>query len=163
LEASLAALKAFPRASSILDAGSLREGTAALAGKVKYLVASEKFALQVSKLKGLKSQRERRLCLSRLKNRYCNIVVVTLGERGLVADNGEGYLEMSAFKTTPVDTTAAGDIFHGAFAYGLARGIGFLEVLRFASMAAALSVTKKGGRPSIPTLAHVKKALAHAH
>jgi len=162
LEASLAALRAFPKAVSILDAGSWREGTAVLAPKVNYLVASEKFALQTSKLARLQSQRERRLCMKRLRERFGHTTVVTLGARGLMADEGGGYLEMSAFRAKPVDTTAAGDVFHGAFAYGVTRQMSFLETLRLASIAASISVQKKGGRPSIPTLAGVKTALAHA-
>ena len=100
--------------------------------------------------------------MRRLRERYGNTVVVTLGERGLLADDGSVCHEISAFKAKAVDTTAAGDIFHGAFAYGVAQGMTFLEVLRFAAMAASLSVREKGGRPSIPTLLQVKQALAHA-
>jgi len=48
LEASLAALAAFPSATTVLDAGSLREGTSVLAGKVRYLVCSERFAGQIT-------------------------------------------------------------------------------------------------------------------
>jgi ribokinase len=61
-----------------------------------------------------------------------------------------------------VDTTAAGDIFHGAFAFAVAQSMPLWESLRFASMAAALSVEVAGGRTSIPALKQVKEALAHA-
>ena len=164
LPASLLALKRFPEAISILDAGSLREGTASLAGKVKYLIASEKFALQVCRLSSLRDKRARRAAIAQLRARYGNIVGITLGEHGLIADDGSGYFEMPAFKAQTVDTTAAGDIFHGAFAYAVARRLDFRDALRWAAMAASLSVRHKGGRPSIPTLARVKKALRnHAH
>ena len=156
LDASLAALRAFPDAASILDAGSWREGTAALAGKVKYLVASERFARQAT------SFDDPRASLGKLREHFPTNVVVTLGEKGLVADDGSGFRHMPAFPAECVDTTGAGDIFHGAFAFAIGRAMPFWECLRFASMAASLSVRKPGGRASIPTLSQVEEALAHA-
>ncbi len=67
LEASLSALDAFPNAVSILDAGSWREGTATLAGKVDYLAASERFALQATGLQDLHTSEHRRHALSVLR------------------------------------------------------------------------------------------------
>jgi sugar/nucleoside kinase (ribokinase family) len=61
-----------------------------------------------------------------------------------------------------VDTTAAGDIFHGAFVYGVLTGLSSEETLRLAAAAAALSVTVRGGRTSIPTLSQVQEMLRHA-
>jgi len=162
LEASLATLKAFPKAVSILDAGSWREGTAALAGKVDYLVASEKFALEVCELPRLDHEKDRRSCVNLLKGRYGHVVVVTLGERGLIADAGQGYFALPAFPARAIDTTAAGDFFHGAFAYGIAQGMTLEETLKWASMTASLSVQKPGGRLSIPSLPEVQEAMAHA-
>jgi len=60
-----------------------------------------------------------------------------------------------------VDTTAAGDIFHGAFAYGIVQGMTWLETLKLSSLAASLSVEKRGGRFSIPTLVEIQEALTH--
>jgi sulfofructose kinase len=162
VQASLAALEAFPEAKSVLDAGSLREGTVALAGKVDYLVSSERFARQTCKLASLDDEGIRQTCLGELRRRYGNTVVVTLGERGLIADDGGGYFAMPAFTTRAVDTTGAGDVFHGAFAYGIARKMTLREALRLASMAASVSVAKQGTRVSIPGLTEVEDTLAHA-
>jgi sulfofructose kinase len=161
LEASLTAMKAFPHAVSILDAGSWREGTAALASKVHYLAASERFALQATGMTSLQNEADRRQCLSKLREQFGTRTIVTLGERGLIFDAGDSYNELPAFEASAVDTTAAGDIFHGAFAYAIAEGLPLLEALRFSSMTASLSVRKAGGRSSIPPLAEVKEALAH--
>jgi sugar/nucleoside kinase (ribokinase family) len=57
-----------------------------------------------------------------------------------------------------VDTTAAGDIFHGAFAFALLEDREFAAALAFASAAAGLSVQRPGGRDSIPGLAETRKA-----
>ena len=161
LEASLAAMEAFPEATSILDAGSWREGTAALARRVDHLAASERFALQATGMTSLQHEADRRLCLAELRAQFGARTIVTLGERGLMFDVGEGYNQLPAFQAAAVDTTAAGDIFHGALAYAMAADMPLLDALRFSSMTASLSVRKIGGRSSIPTLAEVKEALAH--
>ena len=161
LEASLAAMKAFPDAITILDAGSWREGTAELAGKIHYLAASERFALQATGMTSLQHEADRRQCMTTMREQFGTRTIVTLGERGLIFDAGDGYNELPAFQANTVDTTAAGDIFHGAFAYAIAGGMPLLEALRFSSMTASLSVRKAGGRSSIPTLTEVKEALAH--
>ena len=158
-EASLAALDAFPKAISILDAGSWREGTATLAGKVNYLVSSESFALHATNLGDLSTQERQRQCTSVLRKTYDTNIVITMGERGLIAEDQDGFRTVPAFPVTAIDTTAAGDIFHGAFAHGLCEAMSFPQILRFASMAAAISVQQRGGRSSIPTLQQVHNAL----
>lgn len=160
LEASLAALQAFPEAVSILDAGSWRDGTAALAAKVDYLAASERFALQATGMAGLAHENDRRQCLAQLRRQFGTQTIVTLGERGLMFDDGDGFNELPAFPAEAIDTTAAGDIFHGAFVFAIASGMPLPDALRFSSMAASLSVRKAGGRSSIPKLAAVQEALS---
>jgi sulfofructose kinase len=160
-DASLAALRAFPDAASILDAGSWRDGTARLAGDVDYLVASERFARQATDLGSLSDDSTRRSCIGKLRECFPTAVVVTLGEEGLIADDRSGFRHLPAFPAQVVDTTGAGDIFHGAFAFAITRAMPFLESLRFAAMAASLSVRVAGGRSSTPTLAQVEEALTH--
>ena len=99
---------------------------------------------------------------ARLRDQFSTSTVVTLGENGLIADDGQGFCHLPAFPASAIDTTAAGDIFHGAFAYGILREMPLWQTLRFAAMTASLSVRVAGGRSSIPTLATVKEALAHA-
>jgi sugar/nucleoside kinase (ribokinase family) len=161
LEASLSALDAFPDAVSILDAGSWREGTATLASKVDYVAASERFALQATGLKDLQTSEHRRQAMSILRDRFATTVIVTLGENGLIADDGGGFVHLPAFPAETVDSTAAGDIFHGAMAFAICESMPLQECLRFASSAAALSVQVRGGRTSIPTLDRVRQALQH--
>jgi sulfofructose kinase len=159
LEASLLVLEAFPDAASILDAGSLRAGTEKLAARVKYLVAAERFALQVSGLPDLGSEVAQRECLRRLRGRARAdaIIVVTLGSSGLIFEEAGTFHQVSACAVHAIDTTGAGDIFHGAFAYGVLRGLSLQATLELATVAAGLSVQRRGGRHSIPTLAAVEK------
>ena len=129
---------------TILDAGSVHVGTRALADKVDYLICSEKFAREYT------SQSEPELAAARL-NELAATTVVTLGQDGLVWSQAGRVRRLSAFKVEVVDSTGAGDVFHGALAAGLAEGKAWEETLRFASAAAALSCTRPGARSGIPT------------
>ncbi len=149
----------FPQARTILDAGSRRRGTELLAPRVEFLVPSERFARSMTGESDLDSEDGGRRCLAALSRLNGREVVVTLGERGvLYLEKGE-VRRLPAFPVRAVDTTGAGDIFHGAFAYGVLQGWALSRTVRFAAMAAALSVARPGGRASIPALAEVQTAL----
>ena len=62
---------------------------------------------------------------------------------------------MPGLNVQAVDTTGAGDIFHGAFTYGIANNFDMEKVVTLANIAAGLSVTKMGSRLSIPNLSEV--------
>jgi len=149
--ASVEAMRSFPSATTVLDAGSLREGTKALAPRVNYLACSERFAAQATGEGNV--SRNWRTCLRRLRELNGNIIIVSLGERGVVFDDGRNQGRLEALPVKAVDTTAAGDIFHGAFAFALLRGMDLSGALRLATVAAGLSVQRFGGRTSVPELA----------
>jgi sugar/nucleoside kinase (ribokinase family) len=80
--------------------------------------------------------------------------VVTCGDRGcwyVGSDAPAAVRHQSAFAVEVVDTTGCGDVFHGAYASALARGLELHERVRFASAAAALKATRRGGQAGIPT------------
>jgi len=81
--------------------------------------------------------------------------VLTLGADGCVGAGPEGPFRVPGFAVQVVDTTGAGDVFHGAYAYGLLRGWAAGDCARFACAAAALSTTRLGGRAGLPTSAQV--------
>jgi ribokinase len=84
-------------------------------------------------------------------------VVITLGARGsYIADDKRSEF-IPAFSVQAVDTTAAGDVFNGALAVALAEKADLREAVKFASAAAALSVTKLGAQPSAPHRAEIEK------
>jgi ribokinase len=88
-------------------------------------------------------------------------VVLKLGASGVYLRSQEGLdLQIPAFPVKAVDSTAAGDAFNGAFAVGLARGQSPQESARFAVAAAAVSVTRAGAQPSMPTIDEVDAILA---
>jgi sulfofructose kinase len=131
------------RVISVLDAGSLHDGTVALMDKVGYLVASEKFALQYAG--NVES------ALQQLAER-APVVVITLGEHGLVWQRGQENGRMSAPPVIAIDTTGAGDAFHGALAAALTTDMSWSDSLRYASVAGALCCSKMGARSGLPTL-----------
>ena len=91
------------------------------------------------------------------------VVVVTDGNNGCwYTSDGHAVTHKPAFPVKVTDTTGCGDVFHGAYASALARGIPLPERIRFASMAAALKATAYGGQAGIPTLSAVENALARA-
>ena len=77
-------------------------------------------------------------------------VVVTLGSDGALVVDGDRATRVAPFRVEPVDTTGAGDAFCGALAAELARGATVEVAARFASAAAALSVTVPGAREGLP-------------
>ncbi|WP_367372102.1 ribokinase [Pseudomonas lini] len=83
-------------------------------------------------------------------------VIITLGSQGSLFADGKRFEHYPAPKVKAVDTTAAGDTFVGGFAAALAAGKSEVEAIRFGQVAAALSVTRAGAQPSIPTLSDVQ-------
>jgi len=162
LQASLEAMELFPDAKTILDAGSVRPGTRELAKRADYLVCSERFACQMSGLPNLNSPENQARAVASLYACNGHPVVITQGERGMLRGTDQHVERWPAFQVEAVDTTAAGDIFHGAFAYGVATGLSDDATLRLAAATAALSATARGGRTSIPSLPQVQEMLRHA-
>jgi ribokinase len=91
-------------------------------------------------------------------------VIIKMGSRGAYLACDDKLRKMiPAFKARVADTTAAGDAFNGGLAVALMRGIGLEDAARFASAAAALSVTRAGAQPAMPTGIEVREFLeSHA-
>jgi ribokinase len=87
-------------------------------------------------------------------------VVVTLGEEGAIYVSAEKEIFQSAFEVMPIDTTAAGDSFCGAFAAELDRGSSIADSLTYACAAGGLSTTKKGAVPSVPTELEIRSFMS---
>ncbi|WP_330984186.1 MULTISPECIES: sugar kinase [Enterobacterales] len=77
-------------------------------------------------------------------------VYVTHGSEGCFWLENQDIAHQPGFAVDVVDTTGAGDVFHGAFAFSLAQGVAGAEAIRFASAVAALKCTRPGGREGIP-------------
>jgi ribokinase len=90
-----------------------------------------------------------------LFGRGIKTVIVTLGSQGslLLADGKATHVPSKKIKAE--DTTAAGDAFNGGLAFALAEGMSLEEALPFSNHVGALSATKMGAQPSMPTRSEV--------
>lgn len=146
-----------PKAIKIIDAGSLRESTVELAHMVDYIVCSKDFAEEFCNKKvdynDMKTLIE---IYDDLKKEFDQKIIITLEEKGCFTYEN-GYKIVPSIKMESVDSTGAGDIYHGAFTYCIANGYDMIKTMQISNIAGALSVTKIGGRFSIFTLDEVKK------
>lgn len=152
-EASKQLLKTYPDAISIIDAGRDKKEIIDLAREVKYLICSKEFAEKVT---GIKIDFSNKLTLAdiytKMETMFKNNIIITLEENGVLYRYNGQIKIMPSVKVKTIDSTGAGDIFHGAFVYGIANNFDYEKTLKFASIAAALSVTRIGSYKSIPTL-----------
>jgi sulfofructose kinase len=120
-----------------------------------HLIVSREFA---ARLTGRESPEA---AVSRLAGPGREVAAVTDGDQGCWyrARGWASARHQPAFKVNVVDTTGCGDVFHGAYAFGLARDMSLEERIRLASAAAALKVTKSGGQSGIPSLSEVEAFL----
>lgn len=139
--------------ATVLDADTVNAGSVELLRRCSLVAASERFALDFI---GAPTPEAGMAGLARLSP----AVVVTMSERGLIWQRGAETGALPAFAVEAVDSTGAGDTFHGALAAGVAAGMDWLPLLRYASAAGALCCTKHGARLGIPTAAEVAALLA---
>ncbi len=83
-------------------------------------------------------------------------VIITCGTKGALVSTAETEVLVPSFNVEAVDSTAAGDAFNGGLAAALAAGEPLVEAVRRAAMVGALSVTKMGAQPSLPTAEEVR-------
>lgn len=140
----------------VLDAYRLRAGMDELIPLVDVLIANESFPTAYTGCPDLESAAQSLLA------RGPSVVVATLSERGCVCFTAGSRLDVPGFQVPVVDTTGAGDAFHGAFIYGLLQGWDLGRTAAFANAVAAINCTALGGRTALPTLAQVE-AFLRAH
>jgi sulfofructose kinase len=140
-----------------LDIDTVYPGFDRVLKHVDYLVASSSWP---GKWTG---EKDPFLALARLQREYSlPISAMTLGERGSLALQQGRWTYSPAFEVRCVDTTGAGDAFHGAFCYAMLAGMQMQSVLDFSNAAAALNCTAIGARGHIPTRSEVDSLIALA-
>ncbi|KJZ39661.1 ribokinase [Pseudomonas fluorescens] len=122
---------------------------------IDYLIPNESEACVLSGM-SVDSLASAEAAATRLVAMGAGKVIITLGAQGSLFADGSRLEHFPAPKVKAVDTTAAGDTFVGGFAAALAAGSSEAEAIRFGQVAAALSVTRAGAQPSIPTLSDVQ-------
>jgi ribokinase len=119
--------------------------------KITYLIPNEhEYSLVLD---------EKEIGLKDLLQKYANKLIVTLGKRGAAYHNGNQLITIPILKVEAVDATGAGDTFTGAFSVAIAKGKSIGESIKYANIAAGLSVTKKGAQTGMPFENEVKKYL----
>ncbi|MGQ9575789.1 MAG: carbohydrate kinase family protein [Thermoguttaceae bacterium] len=123
-------------------------GFEALLALVDHLIVSRTFAARLT------GKDDPAQAAGSLRIPQRQVAVVTCGAEGcwyVAAEAPEQPQHQPAFPVEVVDTTGCGDVFHGAYASGLARGLGVAERIELATAAAALKATRPGGQAGIPT------------
>ncbi|MGH7599574.1 MAG: carbohydrate kinase family protein, partial [bacterium] len=110
-----------------------------------YIIVSQSFATQQTR----SGNPEKAAHL--LQQKYGGVAVVTAGEMGAFCRTSESVFNQPAFQVNVVDTTGAGDVFHGAFMAGLIENWPLPKILEFSAAAAAMKCRGLGGREMIPS------------
>jgi len=141
----------------MLDAGRVRQGMIELSSLSDYMVCSEEFAREFcSDLDEFTPEK----ALQKMKTFNAKAVTVTLGSKGSYTLSKEEVFHTPSFSVDVLDTTGAGDVFHGGYIYGLLHNWDLKKVARFASAFAALKCRELGGRSGIPGLKEVEALLS---
>ena len=137
----------------VLDANRPRPGLEDLLPWVHVLITNSLFPTAYSGESDLET------AMGRLLKGGTRLVVTTLGARGCLYRSRDESVRVPGFRVNALDTTGAGDAFHGAFIYGLLRGWPPHRTATFANAVAALNCLALGGRPGLPTLGETEAFL----
>jgi sulfofructose kinase len=121
----------------------------ALIRKIDFLIVSSNFPVEFT---GVADPQK---AFEELRKSYDGFLAVTLGSGGAMAWVGEQCVTFPGFEITAIDTTGAGDIFHGGFLYGLLQNWPISRIMRFANTAAGLSCRYIGARTGIRPLREI--------
>lgn len=130
----------------VMDAERMTPGFENVLQRADYVISSRKFAEMQT------GNRDPEESVRSLQLKFGRTVVVTAGENGAYCKTTDQEFYQPAFKVEVVDTTGAGDVFHGAFMAGLAQNWTLPQILEFASAVAAMKCRSLGGRAGIPKM-----------
>jgi sulfofructose kinase len=140
-----------------IDVDTIYHGFDRVLPNVDYLVASSEFPVQWT------NESDPFRALRMIQEEYkMRCAAMTLGAHGALALIEGRFVYSPAFVVNCVDTTGAGDVFHGAFCYSVLQGMNISETLEFSNSMAALKCTALGARGGIATIDRVKALLARA-
>lgn len=138
-----------------VDVDTIYDGFDRVLPYVDYLVASSEFPCNWT------GEKDPFAALERIQKEYgMKVAGMTLGDRGSLALEEGRFYYSPAFVVDCVDTTGAGDVFHGAFCYGVLEGLPIEQILEFANAMAALNCTALGARGGIAARPQVEALMA---
>ena len=138
----------------LYDCGGLYEGVERLLALTDIMIPSEEFSIGHT---GSNSAEEAAKKLYETYNP--EIVVITQGKKGGIIYDGKEIVSYPIYPAVVVDSNGSGDVFHGAFAAGIAKGFDFLKCCHFSSAVSGLKCTGVGARESVPSFETTKKYL----
>ena len=140
-----------PEAIKIIDAGSLKETTVLLAKYCDYIVCSNDFARDYSGIDFDYSDMNK-ICevYDKISKDFNGKLIITLEANGSLIKMDDGFKLVKSIKVESVDSTGAGDIYHGAFTHFIANGYNVIDAMKYSNIAGALSVRKIGSKNSMP-------------
>ena len=145
-----------PNAISVLDAGRLNDDTRELGKMVTYVVCSHDFAEEFTgKKTDVRDFNTLIEIYDELKAFFQTNIIITLEANGSFTNIDGKFEIIPSIQVKALDSTGAGDIFHGAFTYFIGMKYPLREAIRLASITGAISVTRIGSRFSIPDLKEV--------
>lgn len=143
-------------AIKIIDAGNMKEGIVELAKRCDYIVCSNDFAKEYTGINfTYQNMKQIEEAYDKMANDFNGQVIITLEQYGSLTKINNEFKLVPSIKVESVDSTGAGDIYHGAFTHFLSLGYGLLDAMKYANIAGALSVTKLGSKNSMPNLEDV--------
>jgi len=140
----------------ILDPAPAQKLSAELLNMVDVLTPNETEAQILTGIE-VKDQESAEAAAKKLLEYGVKNVILTMGASGYLSVGKEGKEFVPARKVTAADSTAAGDAFTGSLAVGLAKGQTLSEAASFANNVAAVSVTRMGAQPSMPTVEEIER------
>jgi sulfofructose kinase len=157
---AVARAAAIARANGIpvtVDVDTIYHGFDKVLPNVDYLITSSEFPVQWT------NEHDPFKALEMLQAEYgMRVAAMTLGAHGALALTGGKFVYSPAFVVNCVDTTGAGDVFHGAFCYAVLQGMPMREALDFSNAMAALNCMHLGARGGIRGLDEVRSLLERA-
>lgn len=95
--------------------------------------------------------------LDQALEKYPNKLIITVGSKGVMFNDGEKNILVPSFKVDVVDTTGAGDTFVGGFSVGVSNGLSLEDAISFGNLSAGQSVTKMGAQGGMPKIEDLRK------
>jgi sulfofructose kinase len=140
-----------------VDVDTIYHGFDRVLPNIDYLVASSEFPAAWT---GVNDPFR---ALEAIQNEYgMRVAAMTLGAHGALARENGRFCYSPAFVVNTLDTTGAGDVFHGAFCYAVLQAMPMRDALEFSNAMAALNCTALGARGGIRGLAEIRALIAKA-
>ena len=144
-----------PNCISILDAGEQSINIIKLCKIVNYIICSSDFAKEYSEIEFNDDIELIKKAYDKIQKDFQGLLIITLEKKGSFVKIDNNYYLVPSIDVKGIDTTGAGDIYHGAFLYFISKGYNILEAMKYSNIAAGISVTKIGVRNSIPSFDEV--------